>query len=137
VSERLRETHVALEVPFRHVDMLGVVWHGHYFEYFEEARTKLLRSCDLDTGDLIGARFAFFVIESGCRHIAPLFYRDQIRVAAWLRDIRHRIHIRYEITNLSQGNKRAARAHTILATTDLERNLLLQTPDEIQRRLRE
>ena len=137
MGKRLRETHVELEVPFRHVDMLGVVWHGHYFEYFEEARTKLLRSCDLDTGDLIGPRFAFLVIESRCRYTAPLFYRDQIRVAAWLSDIRHRINVRYEITNLSKGNRRAARAHTILATTDLERNLLLEAPDEIQRRLRD
>ncbi len=137
MSERLHETHIELEVPFRHVDMLGVVWHGHYYEYFEEARTQLMRSCGLDTGDLIGPRYAFFVIDSHCRYTAPLHYRDRIRVAAWFRDVRHRINIRYEITNLSKGNRRAARGHTILATTDLERNLLLETPHEIQRRLSE
>jgi hypothetical protein len=38
------------------------------------------------------------------------------------------------VANLTH-RRRAARAHTVLATTDLQRNLLLETPDEIQRRL--
>ena len=131
---RLRETSIDIEVPFRHVDAMGVVWHGNYYAYMEEARTRLLRSCGLDAGDLIGPRYFFFVIESRCRHGYPLFYRDRARVTAWVRDLSHRIHIAYEIINLSH-ERRAARGHTILATTDLERNLLLETPDEIQRRL--
>jgi len=135
VSKRLHETSIELEVPFRHIDMVGVVWHGYYFEYFEQARTELLRSRDLDLGDLIGPRYGFVVIDSHCRYTAPLFYRDEIRVSAWFRDIRHRLNIGYEITNLSRGERRAARAHTILATIDRDRNLLLETPHEIQRRL--
>ena len=58
-----------------------------------------------------------------------------MRVSAWIQDVRHRVFIGYEITNLTR-QRRSARAHTILATTDLERNLLLETPDEIRRRLR-
>jgi len=133
--QRLCKTAVELEVPFRHVDLMGVVWHGHYFEYLEEARTALLRARSLDDGDLIGGRYAFFVIESRCRYTYPLFYRDRMLVTAWIQDVKHRVFIGYEITNLTR-KRRSARAHTILATTDLERNLLLETPDAIQRRLR-
>lgn len=133
---RLCETSVELEVPFRHVDLMGVVWHGHYYEYLEEARTQLLRACDLDGGDgLIGRRYSFFVIESRCRYVFPLHYRDRMRVTAWVKDLERRIFIAYEITNLTH-QRRSARAHTVLATTDRERNLLLETPDEIQGRLR-
>ena len=57
-----------------------------------------------------------------------------MRVTAWFRDHLHRIHIAYEIRNETDG-RRSARAHTILATTDLERNLLLETPSEIRRRI--
>lgn len=133
-GERVRETSVEIEIPFRHVDLLGVVWHGHYYAYMEEARTALLRSCDLDAGDLIGSRYLFYVIESRCRYVHPLRYRDRVRVTAWLRDIQHRIHIAYELTEIRR-RQRVARGHTILATTDSERRLLLETPDEIQRRL--
>lgn len=134
MSPRLRETSVELEVPFRHVDLLGVVWHGHYFAYMEEARTRLLRDCDLDAGDLVGSRYLFFVIESRCRYAHPLYYRDRVRVTAWLRDVKRRVHIAYELVNATRG-RRAARGYTLLATTDAEHNLLLETPDEIQRRL--
>lgn len=134
MSQRLRETSVELEVPFRHVDVMGVVWHGHYYAYMEEARTQLLRGCDLDVGDLLGARYLFFVIESHCRYVNPLHYRDRVRATAWLRDVKHRIHIAYELYNLTR-KRRAARGYSMLATTDRERNLLLETPDEIQRRL--
>ncbi len=131
---RLRETSVEIEVPFRHVDPMGIVWHGHYYAYMEEARTRLLRGCGLDVGDLLGPRYFFFVIESKCRYIHPLHYGDRVRSTAWLRDVKRRIHIAYELTNLTRA-RRAARGYTMLATTDRERNLLLETPDEIQRRL--
>lgn len=132
--QRLRETSVEFEVPFHDVDVMGVVWHGHYYKYLEAARTQLLRSCGLDAGDMIGPRYGFFVIESKCRHTYPLHYGDRARVTAWVKDFSHRIFIAYEVGNLSR-KRRAARAHTVLATLDLERNLLLETPHEIQRRL--
>lgn len=132
--KRHRPVSVQLEVPFRHVDMLGIVWHGHYLEYMEEARTALLRACDLDAGDLIGTRYGLVVIETKCRYTYPLHYRDAVRVDAWVRDAQHRVYIGYEITNLTH-QRRAARAHTILATTDLDRRLLLETPREIRERL--
>jgi acyl-CoA thioester hydrolase len=132
--ERLRETAVELEVPFHDVDVMGVVWHGHYYKYLEHARTALFRRCDLDAGALIGPRYRFFVIESRCRHSFPLFYGDRMRVSAWLRDVRHRIYVAYEIRNLSR-DRRSARGYTILATVDADQRLLMETPDEIRRRL--
>ena len=131
---RLLETSVELEVPFHDVDMLGIVWHGHYLKYVEAARTALLSSCGLDAGDLIGPRYLFYIIESKCRYAFPLRYRDRMRVTAWVRDWQHRITVAAEITNLTHG-RRSARAHTVLATTDLEQNLLLETPHEIRDRL--
>jgi len=134
MMERLHETSVELEVPFHDVDAMGVVWHGHYFKYLETARTALLRSRGLDVGELIGPRYRFYVIESRCRHVFPLRYRDRVRVSAWFQDLRHRIFVGYEVTNLS-AEKRSARAHTVLATIDGEQRLLLETPDEIRQRL--
>lgn len=131
---RLRETSVECEVPFHDVDAMGVVWHGHYLKYCELARTPLLRGCGLDAGDLIGPVYRFVVIESRCRHAFPLFYADRMRVTAWIRDVKHRVFIAYEIRNLTR-ERRSARAHTVLATIDKGRNLLLETPHEIQRRL--
>jgi acyl-CoA thioester hydrolase len=133
---RLRETSVELEVPFHDVDGLGIVWHGNYFKYFEIARTRLLRSVGLDAGDIIGPRFRFLVVESHCRHTSALRYGDRVKVSAWFGDTRHRIRIVYEAVDLGTG-RRAARGHTVLATTDLDGRLLLETPHGIVQRIGE
>lgn len=134
MSVRLRETWVEIEVPFHDVDALGIVWHGHYYKYFEVARTKLLRSVQLDAGDVIGPRFRFLVVESHCRYVAPLHYGDRVTVSAWFGDLRHRIRVVYEARHLESG-RRVARGHTVLATTDLEGRLLLETPHGIVGRI--
>jgi acyl-CoA thioester hydrolase len=128
------ETSVEIEIPFHDVDALGVVWHGHYFKYLELARTALLRPRGLDAGDLIPSRYGFLVIESRCRYSAPLRYGDRARVDAWLRDTRRRIAVAFEVHNLTLG-RRSARAHTVLAITDAEGRLLLETPSAIRERL--
>jgi acyl-CoA thioester hydrolase len=131
---RLREVSVEHEVPFHDVDALRVVWHGHYFKYFELARTQLLRSCGLDAGGIVGTRYQFLVIDSRCRHGGPLRYGDRVRTSAWFSSLSRRILIAYEVWNLTLG-RRAARGHTALATLDGEGRLLLETPAEIVRRI--
>ena len=39
---------VDVEVPFHDVDVMGVVWHGHYLKYFEQARTALFQKIGFD-----------------------------------------------------------------------------------------
>ena len=134
-APRLHETRVELEVPFHDVDVMRVVWHGHYYKYFEVARTKLLGSLDLDAGEVIGERYLLMVSDSSCRHINPLCYRDRFEVAAWFRDTDHRLCIDFEIRNLTSG-QRCARGQTVLVSLDLERRLLLKTPKAILDRIR-
>lgn len=131
---RLHPVSLEIEVPFHDVDVLGVVWHGHYYKYLELARTKLLRGIGLDAGDLIGPRYRFLVAETRCRHGFPLRYGDRARVDAWLRDVRNRLHVAFEIVNLTHA-RRAARASTILVTLDARGRLLLETPREILDRI--
>ena len=131
---RLHETRIESEVAFHDVDSMRIVWHGHYYKYFELARTKLLRERGLDAGELIGKKYRFYVIESRCRHSFPLHYGERARICAWVRDKRHRVMIQFEVTNLDH-DRRAARGFTALATVDADHNLLLETPDEIQRKL--
>ncbi len=135
MNERLCETSIEFEIPFHDVDMTLVVWHGHYYKYFELARTALLRKYNLDEGsDLIGVKYGFFVVESKCRHISPLKYGDRARVTAWIHETERRLLISYDMHNLTRA-RRAARAHTILVTVNMQGKLLMETPDEIVRRI--
>ena len=47
-KEGVLQAEIELLVPFFDVDMMEVVWHGHYVKYFEEAR------CSTSWGTTIG-----------------------------------------------------------------------------------
>ncbi len=134
-APRLHETRVELDVPFHHVDALGIVWHGHYPKYFEAAGMPLLRKLALDGGDLIGERYRLVVIEMACRHGFPMRYADRVAVSAWIADYARRLVIRYEVRNLTH-ERRSAHGHTTLATLDADGRLRLETPPEIVARIR-
>jgi len=126
---------IELEIPFHDVDALGVVWHGHYYKYMELARTALLRSLELEVQQIRDLGYRLYVIETRCRYAFPLRYAERARVTAWVKDVDNRITIAYEVFNLTAG-RRSARGHTILASTDADGALLMETPDALRRRLR-
>jgi acyl-CoA thioester hydrolase len=121
-------------VPFHDCDPLGIVWHGHYYKYLELARTRLFAERRLDVPDLQALGHPLLMIETRCRHAFPLRYGERFRVRAWVIDHELRIHLGYEIHNVTH-DRRTARAWTTLVTTDREGNMLLATPDEIRRRI--
>lgn len=125
---------IELEVPFHDVDALKIVWHGHYCKYMELARTALVRARGLDMADVIGMGYGLLVVETRIRHVFPLRYGDRFRVTCWCVDLDHRIHVAYEIWNLTHG-RRAARGSTKMVTTDAQGNLLYETPHAIASRL--
>jgi acyl-CoA thioester hydrolase len=129
------EVEVELEVPFHDVDMLHLVWHGHYYKYFEIARTQLLRARQLSAEQLIETGYLLVVIESKCRYPSALRFGQRFRVGAAFGDVDYRLKIDYQIWNITE-DRRAAYGHTVLATIDAEGKLLLRTPDALLARIR-
>lgn len=127
---------VELEVPFHDVDMLHVAWHGHYYKYFEIARTALFRKYRLDGTSLVAMGYGIVVIESMCRHTFPLRFGERFRVDAQLLDRDYRLNVGFQIHNLTQDRK-AAYGHTALATLTTSGQLLLRTPDDVLELLRD
>lgn len=130
----MKRVSIELEVPFHDVDAAHIVWHGHYYKYFELARTALFRSCDLDIDDVLRLGYKMLVVESKCRYSFPLRYGDRFSVAAWFAEVEHRIWVAYEIQNLTH-DRRTARAHTTLVTLDSNNVLCESTPNDVRQKL--
>ena len=52
------EEKTSLRVRFNEVDTLHIVWHGHYVNYFEEARRAFGRRFGIDYTTFIEQRIA-------------------------------------------------------------------------------
>lgn len=125
---------VDLDVPFSHCDPLQVVWHGRYFEYFEAARTKLLRSIDLDAPQLMALGYRMYMIDARIRYMNPLCYGDVARCTTWFSDVKPHIRMAYLIDNLTR-KVRSARGYTVIATTNEAGELITETPHLLMERL--
>lgn len=122
------------KVGLHQCDPLGVAWHGRYFEWFEEARTELFASRDLDVPDLRTMGHRLYVVDARCRYMAALELGDTIHVTAWFSEPAPLIRVSYDIYN-SSNERWSARAFTVLAVTDASGELLSSIPDAVLERL--
>ncbi len=108
----LRTFSVRLKVPFHHVDPMQVVWHGHYFEYFEAARDGLFDSIGISLEDFYGRYgYLFPVIRGSVKFIRPLRYKDSFVCTAKVLEAKRKIVVDYEIT-MEAGNVRCTTGRT-------------------------
>jgi len=121
---------ITLDIPFHDVDMLNVVWNGHYYKYFELARTALFRKYDFDIDRMQALGYYMVVSDSACRYARPLKYGMRVRIAAKLAEWEYRLVIEYRI--LSAEGRQLARGHTTHVTMEASTgSLRMATPPEI------
>jgi acyl-CoA thioester hydrolase len=132
--DSLEAVSVELSVPFHDCDPLFVVWHGRYFQYLEIARSALFAKYSLDVEHVRALNYRMYVTDARCRYLFPLTYNDRVRVTARFTATSPLLRVAYEVFNLTASRK-AARAVTAMATTDVHGKLLTQTPDDVLARL--
>jgi acyl-CoA thioester hydrolase len=73
-------THI--RVRYADTDQMGMVYYGKYFEYFEVARTEMLRACGLPYAKIEAAGFWLPVSEASAKYLRSAKYDDLLRVTA-------------------------------------------------------
>jgi acyl-CoA thioester hydrolase len=92
-------------VPFHDVDMMEVVWHGHYVKYFEIARCALLEKIDYNYPQMRYSGYAWPVIDLRIRYVKPAAFGQIITVHAEIVEWENRLKINYLITNRLTGSR--------------------------------
>jgi acyl-CoA thioester hydrolase len=80
VSRPVTSCEIEIRVRYAECDRMGFVHHSRYFEYFEMARTELLRACGLRYRDLEDRGVLFVVVKTECRFHRPAAYDDVLRL---------------------------------------------------------
>ncbi len=100
----LRAT-VEVEVPFHDVDVMHVVWHGHYIKYFEVARCALLRLFNYDYPEMKASGYAWPVVSCQLKYIRPARFGQLLCVTATLVEYENRLKISYEVKDKLCGER--------------------------------
>lgn len=114
---KLHQASVDLEIPFHDVDMMEVVWHGHYAKYFEIARCALLEKIDYNYPQMSDSGYAWPVIDLRIRYIKPAVFRQIISVTATIVEWENRLKIDYLISDKLTAT-RLAKGYSIQVAVD-------------------
>ncbi len=89
---------VEFRVRYAECDAMGHLHHAKYWEYFETARTELLRQEGFRYRDLEAEGIFFVVYKAACKYILPVKYDDLVAVTVTVERItRARVDHSYEV----------------------------------------
>ena len=127
-KEGVLQAEVELLVPFFDVDMMEVVWHGHYVKYFEEARCALLDKLGHNYRQMRDAGYAWPIIDLQVRYIRGAQFGQRIKVRADLVEWENRLKINYLITDIATGERMTRGSSVHVAVEIATREMLLASP---------
>lgn len=89
-----------IRVRYGETDAMGIVHHGNYPLYYEEARTEMLRSLGLSYAELERQGTMMPVVDMYIRYVAPAYFDDVLTVRVSLKEApAARIVFHYEVIN--------------------------------------
>src|SRR5262245_33147409 len=107
-----------LRPQYFQVDPQGVVHHAVYLQYFEYARTEMLRALGMPYSLLEAEGMRFVVVESRARHRAPARYDEVIRMRVRVAS-RTRVRLGLEYRLLREDSEVVVcEGETLLVSTD-------------------
>jgi acyl-CoA thioester hydrolase len=103
---------IEFDVAFHDVDMVGVVWHGHYLRYLENARWALMDRLGYGLQKMIDSGYAWPVVDLQAKYIRPARFGERLKARASLVEFEHRLVVNYLVTQAGSG-ERVLRASTV------------------------
>ena len=69
--------------------MVGVVWHGHYLRYLENARWALMNRLGYGLDRMVASGYAWPIVDLQARYVKPARFGDRLRARASLVEWEH------------------------------------------------
>ncbi len=119
-------------VAIRDVDAWGVVWHGNYLGYCDEARAELLRAFDIAPGTFAERGYIAPVVETQTRHYEPARFDEEIIVHTKITEFKgSSLRFEFEIRR-AVDNKKLTLVKTRQVLVTNEGSLIYFAPDDLQ-----
>ena len=106
------------KVYYKDVDQMGIVYYARYYEYFEAARTELLKSLGIRVTVIENEGYLLPVITSHCDYKVGANFEDTLIINTIIKDQpRSRLRIDYEVQR-DNSDELLVSGYTLHAFTD-------------------
>ena len=94
-------TETSIRIHYALTDQMGVVYHGHYAQFYEIGRTEAIRSLGYTYKDIEALGIIMPVVDIHSKFLRPAKYDDLITVKTTLKEmpVHHKIIFHSEIYN--------------------------------------
>ena len=114
---------VEAHVAFHDVDVAGVVWHGHYLKYLENARWALMARLDFGLDAMIASGYVWPIVDVHVKYVQAARFGDRLTVQASLVEWENRLTLNYLVTQAAT-DERVARARTVQVAVEASTGVL-------------
>ncbi len=120
LASRERLSHEIEIMPaFYDIDVMEIVYHGHYVRYLELARSALLAKFNYDYPRMRDSGYAWPVVDMRLKFVRPATFGQVLKVRATVTEWENRLRIDYLLRDAATGQKVNA-AHTIQVAVDIQ-----------------
>jgi acyl-CoA thioester hydrolase len=110
---------IEITPAFFDVDVMEIVWHGHYVKYLEMARCALLQKFDYDYPQMRDSGYAWPIVDMRLKYVRPATYGQPIVVRAEVTEWENRLRLDYLLRDKATGRK-INTAYTIQVAVDMK-----------------
>ncbi len=128
MSENELKTMTEVEVRFNEVDMMQIVWHGHYIQYMEEGREDFGKKYGISYMDILSFGYMAPVVSLKCDFKKSLEYGDHALVETSLK-YSDAAKLVYQFNIYRASDKvLVATGESVQVFLDMQRELVLTVP---------
>ena len=126
-----------IKVPFFDVDVMQIVWHGHYVKYLEVARCAFLDALGYNYTVMLEHGHAWPVVKLDLKYVRPARFGQKIRVDMDMTEYESCLRIDYTLRDAASGEK-LTQAHTTQVAQRIDNGeMQFQTPESWQTAVRQ
>lgn len=119
-------------VHAHHTDYAGIVWHGTYVAWLEEARVECLRSVGVDYADWVASGYGLPVVELSIRYYQSLqMGKAAVVRTRMLKPKGIRIYWEYQVQSLDGQETYVTAQVTLVVTEQQSGKIVRRLPAEI------
>jgi acyl-CoA thioester hydrolase len=94
---------IDLSPAFHDIDVMEIVWHGHYVKYLELARSALLQKFDYDYPQMRASGYAWPIVDMRLKYVGTVEYGQAVRIRAEIVEWENRLKVEYQVRDAATG----------------------------------
>ncbi len=120
-----------VKVSFEDIDYMGIVWHGNYMRYMEQARCDLFEKLNYTYIDMKNDNYAYPVAKMKVKYIKPAEFRDILVIKTEIISVEPSLEINY-IFYSKKTNQKLFEGYTMQIAIDVRtRESLYNAPKRL------